>query len=235
MKKTLLCGVCVVLLAGCGSKTSNSTGTGGNGGYVAPAQTIFLGDVITQYWPLATSAAFDISVSNGTAFDFEEFAGKCESGCTPSALQADAPGMKRVVITVGEFDALQLCYGSTIDNPSADFSSDLDALVRSTQSVFGLQVWLGTVPPIYNSSGTQVCAAQTASINQQIAAVGAQEGATVVNLSGAIASSADTNLTLEFAGQGAGQNPIIYYDDTYYLPNATGFAAMTALYNQTNQ
>ncbi len=143
--------------------------------------------------------------------------------------------MKRLVVLVGEFDALQLCFGNSINNPSASFSFDLDTLVRSAQSLFGLEVWLGTVPPIYNSGGTQICTSETASINQQIAAVGAQDSAKVVDFASTQNASSDINLTLQYAGQSGGQSPIIKYPNTYYLPNSTGYAAMTTLYNQNNQ
>jgi len=236
--RALLCGICVSLV-GCGAGTSSTTAaipSAPTSDYASLAQTIFMGDVVTQYWPSATSAAHLVLVSNGTAFDFEEtYGSECISGCAPAALQTDAPGMKRLVILVGEFDALQLCFGNTINNPSDNFTPDLDGLVRSAQSLYGLEVWLGTVPPIYNSSGTQICVTQTSSINQQIVAIGAQENAKVLDFASVVNSSADINLTLQYAGQGAGQQPIVMYPNTYYLPNSTGFAAMTALYDQKNQ
>ena len=96
--KALLCVGCLSLLVGCGSGTnsasSGSGATGSSSDYAAPTQTIFMGDVITQDWPLATSAAYDIPLSNGTASGFDRYASVCVSGCTPAALQMDAPGMK---------------------------------------------------------------------------------------------------------------------------------------------
>jgi len=139
--KGLLCGVCLTLFAGCGagtSSTSTPTSTAPISDYASPAQTIFMGDIITQDWPLATGAAYDISLSNGTASGFDRYADECVSGCTPAALQTDAPGMKRLVVLVGEFDALQLCFGNSINNPSANFSFDLEDLVDAAHSLFGL-------------------------------------------------------------------------------------------------
>ena len=183
-----------------------------------------MGDNITQNWPLASTLPQEsttITIANGTAFDFTEFASKCVSGCTPYALQTEAASNKRLVLLIGEFDALNLCGGVADPN----FSFDLDELVRAGQSIFNLEVWIGTVPPIYNSSGTQICATETASINQQIEAVALADGAHVVDFASVLTSSADVNLATKYDSPGGDS----------YLPSAAGYTAMTNLYTLENQ
>jgi len=218
----------IVSLFGCSGGTSSSTqvGSGGSGAsdYVALNQTIFMGDNITQNWPLASiqpQSNTTITIAQGTAFDFAQYAEKCDSGCTPYALQVEAPSSKRLVLLIGEFDAFNLCGGVADTN----FSFDLDDLVRGTQSLFGLEVWVGTVPPIYSpSTGLLICQAETASINQQIKAVALADGVHVVDFASVLTSSSDVNLATKYTSDGES-----------YLPSATGYAAMTSLYNQENQ
>lgn len=213
-------------LSGCSAGTSSSTqsGSGSGSDYVALNQTIFMGDNITQNWPLASTSPQNnttITIANGTAFNFAQFADKCVSGCSPSELQQAAPNNKRLVLLIGEFDALSLCSGNTDPN----FSFDLDDLVRAGQTLFGLEVWVGTVPPIYSNNGTQICPAETSTINQQITAVALADGAHVVDFASVLTSSADVNLATKYESSGGDS----------YLPSATGYTAMTNLYNQENK
>jgi hypothetical protein len=229
MRRLYILGVAALcILAGCssGAPGSAKTGAGGTSGdYVALNQTIFMGDNITQNWPLASNTPQEnttITIADGIASDFTQYASECVSGCSPSELQQAAPNSKRLVLLIGEFDALNLCGGVADTN----FSYDLDTLVRAGQSLFGLEVWVGTVPAIYTpSSGTVTCQTETANINQQIAAVALADGAHVVDFAGVLTSSADANLATKYESPGG-------YS---YLPSATGYTAMTNLYNQENQ
>jgi hypothetical protein len=185
--------VILCALAGCSSGMSGGsaakTGTGGTSSdYVALSQTIFMGDVITQNWPQAASPATAITITEGAAGDFGKFDSKCVTGCSPSALQIAAPNNKRLVILVGEVDALTLCGGGT----DADFSFNLSTLVGAAQSLFGLEVWIGTVPPIYSpNNGALTCQTATATINQQIGAVALASGVRVLDFASVLNSSND--------------------------------------------
>lgn len=183
-----------------------------------------MGDNITQNWPLASTLPQEnttITIAGGTASNFTRYAEKCVSGCSPSELQQAAPSNKRLVVLIGEFDALNLCGGAT----DPDFSSNLSDLISGVRSLFGLEVWVGTIPPIYGSSGTQICATEAASINQQIKAVALADGAHVVDFASVLTSSADVNLAAKYDSPSGDS----------YLPSATGYTAMTNLYNQENQ
>jgi hypothetical protein len=220
LAKNLLLMLSCLYLTGCGSGGTSATSskTGSTSDYVALNQTIFMGDAITMRWPLASSAAGSIVIAEGKSFAFEVFADKCVAGCSPSELQQVAPGKKRLVLLIGEFDVLNICGGGTETNT---FSYNLDNLVRAAQTLYGLEVWIGTVPPVYTSSGTATCVSTTASINQQIAAVGLADGAPVVDFASVLGSPNNFTLTIEPSG--------------IDLPNASGYAAMTNLYDQKNQ
>lgn len=223
LAKNLLLMLCCLCLAGCGSGGSSATSskTGSTSDYVALNQTIFMGDAVTMRWPLASSAADSIVIAEGKSSDFEVFADKC-SGCNPSELQLIAPGKKRLVLLIGEFDVLNICGGGTENGiESNTFSDNLDNLVGAAQNIYGLEVWIGTVPPVYTSSGAVTCVSTTTSINQQIAAVGLADGAPVVDFASVLSSPNNFTLTVEPSGLD--------------LPNASGYAAMTNLYDQKNQ
>jgi hypothetical protein len=184
-----------------------------------------MGDAITQNWPLASSASQSqttIIVTTGTALNFAQFADNCVSGCTPNALQTEAPSNKRLVLLIGEFDALNLCGGVADTN----FSYNLGEIVKAAQSLFGLDVWIGTVPPIYSpATSALVCQTETATINQQIAAVAAADGAYLIDFASVLTSSAEVNLLGKYESSGG----------LSYLPSTAGYAAMTSLYSAENQ
>jgi len=220
-------GLTCLLAVGCSSGTSMSPPASSPptkpGDYVALSQTIFMGDNITQNWPLASTSPQEnttIIISQGTSSSFTQYADKCVSGCTPNALQNEAPTNKRLVLLVGEFDALKLCGGSA----DPDLPDNLDDLVHAAQSLFGLEVWVGTVPPIYSSTGTPLCQTETSSINQQIKDVALANGAHLVDFASVLVSSADVNLAAKYSSSGMS-----------YLPSATGYTVVTGLYNQENQ
>jgi hypothetical protein len=67
----------ISLLAGCSAETSTpstsqSGGSGTKSDYVALSQTIFMGDNVTQSWPLAATPSDVITVASGVAFSFDQ-------------------------------------------------------------------------------------------------------------------------------------------------------------------
>lgn len=222
MKRSALL-LCLSLLLGCGaSKSSNSASGGGstNLGNVPLNQTIFMGDAITQEWSYAISSGNSITVTNGKIHAFyEDFSTECDSGCTPSELQTLAPGKSRIIILVGSYDAQAACAPST--TLDSELGAELDDLVRAAAGLYNLQVVLGTIPNLYNSSGAVTCTTQVAAVNQAIEEVATEEGITVLDFNSLLSASADFTLTSDPYG--------------IYLPNTAGYTLMQNAYTAVNQ
>jgi hypothetical protein len=223
-----ICAYCLAcaLVAGCSSGSSSSQGATQNpiSSYppaVSLADTIFLGDEITLNWTYPASGTL-YGIARGEFQDFSTNYGIiCGTGCSPTGFQfilKNQPSFTRVVILIGTFDALQTtaCGGSGFDPGSV--SVDYDDIVQTARTL-GLQVFVGTIPPIYSTFGTAACNAQVAILNGQIEAMAQRTGAYVVDYNSALSSATD------FVATGT---------NTGIVPSATGYAIMQSTYASVN-
>jgi hypothetical protein len=231
--KTLKCLVLALvlvffaLITGCssgGSSGKSVSGGTGTSSSTTLAQTVMVGGLGDWQWAESDFGALVPCGGNQETFQNcyqSNFVSLCNSGCTPGPFQQASPGKLRVVLFYGTEDALNICNGR------GQYPSDgLQESVQAIQVLYKMQVWLATIPPIVDKNGNLICVAAVAAVNQEIETVAKGQNATVVNLGGAMTAPSDYDLTNRVSD---------VYGYEYFLPSATGYAAMQSAYEAVKQ
>jgi hypothetical protein len=99
-----------------------------------------------------------------------------------------------------------------LGDPIQVYMAEIDGAIH----LYSLSVYVGTIPPIYVPSVSAQCSAAVTAWNQELAEQAKANGAVVVDFNSVLQNSAD------FTSGG-------------YVPNASGYAVMTTVYDVANQ